>query len=415
MPLMARLKISASSGGKPRISLSGALVRAVLLFLFLEWLSRLWLYHLADRETFLQYAAINQIGSESIRHTRFKPHRYIGYIANPDFVSGINRHNHLGFRGEDFPLAKPAGEFRIVCLGSSATYGAYSREKKKDMDYRNSFPYQLEQILHARGYTQVRVVNAGLGGWTSWESLVNFQFRILPLSPDLVILYDGINDIRARMVWPPDAYQGDNSGTLDAQYSRFFMPPLWEYSTLIRGVLIATGQITPHASLSRILSPDDSQTAFGEEFLRQQLAGNYPSGIFRDVSAMQMLDHNPPIHFQRNMASIVDIARANAIGVLVSAIAYDPEHFPQYPSSASPEYIRGHEEHNRILAELAAARAVPFLDPNPQLPKDTEHFADGHHFTPQGAQVMATLLADALVSHQLLTAPPPSTTPVTPQ
>jgi len=86
-------------------------------------------------------------------------------------------------------MPKPAGQFRIVCLGGSTTYTSDVK------DYRDSYPYLLEKYLKAQGYNDVTVVNAGAGSWSSWESLINFQFRVLDLDPDLIIVYHGINDI----------------------------------------------------------------------------------------------------------------------------------------------------------------------------------------------------------------------------
>ena len=56
------------------------------------------------------------------------------------------------------------------------------------------------------------MINAGLAGWSSWESMINFQLRLLDLEPDLIIVYHAVNVLHARLVWPPEAYQPDNSG-----------------------------------------------------------------------------------------------------------------------------------------------------------------------------------------------------------
>src|SRR5262249_36875594 len=48
----------------------------------------------------------------------------------------------------------------------------------------------------------IEVVNAGADGYTSADSLIALALRGLALAPDVVVVYDAINDLRA------DAYAG---------------------------------------------------------------------------------------------------------------------------------------------------------------------------------------------------------------
>jgi lysophospholipase L1-like esterase len=368
-------------------------LRILLVLVMLEALSRLWLFKLSDEDTFLKYAAINQMDSAFPSTSfRFSFHRYLGYVPTPNYRKASNQHNSLGFRGEEFPLTKLPEEWRIVCVGGSTTYGSFTNGIANE-DYRSSYPYLLQQSLHRKGFTQVRVINAGVGGWRSWESLINFQFRLLPLNPDLVIIYEGVNDINARMVWPPEEYQADNSGAVSPKFSRVFMPPLWEYSTFLRSAMLYFGVINPHASLPRLLNPGNTDHYFGDLFLQQKRDGVYPDGIFKTVPAMTMLDNNKPVFFERNVASMIDIAQANHIKVIISTIAFDAEDFPDYPSTSSAEFVRSYEEHNAILQQLATRKDTGFIDTNLFLQKNKTLFADGHHFTAAGAASMADNLA----------------------
>ena len=90
-------------------------------------------------------------------------------------------------------------------MGGSTTY-SYDIE-----DFKKSYPDLLEKYLQKKDFDNIEVINAGGGGWSSWESLINLELRVLDLDPDLVIIYHGINDIHTRLVWPPEVYQGDNS------------------------------------------------------------------------------------------------------------------------------------------------------------------------------------------------------------
>lgn len=94
--------------------------------------------------------------------------------------------NDLGYRGSSFPLSKPEGQFRILYVGDSFTFGSY-------VDDEDSMPARLQDHL-ARVCSDVLVVNAGLGGSTITEHRPMIE-RGLRTGPDLVILQFGENDV----------------------------------------------------------------------------------------------------------------------------------------------------------------------------------------------------------------------------
>ena len=157
-------------------------VTTLVTFAILEATANIWLLHFADEKYFIRYASLQQLQDSDIsNHPRYSPHRYIGYYPTPNYVKGKDRHNALGYRGDEIDMPKPAGQFRIACLGGSTTYTSDVK------DYRDAYPYLLEKYIKSKGYEDVAVVNAGAGSWSSWESLVNFQFRVLDLDPDLIV------------------------------------------------------------------------------------------------------------------------------------------------------------------------------------------------------------------------------------
>ena len=143
----------------------------------------------------------------------------------------------MGYRNDEFPLEKPDGVYRIVALGGSSTYDVAIE------DNAATFTAQLEKLLKEDyGYQNVQVINAGVPGYNSWEMLVNLEFRVLDLNPDLVIIYEGVNDVHARLV-EPSAYRGDDLGRRQAwQAPRV---ALWEHSALLRILSRMTNMYTP--------------------------------------------------------------------------------------------------------------------------------------------------------------------------
>ena len=373
-------------------------------FVALEVGARVYLTHFAPEARFVNYASYRQLekrygaggqGSGELRPL-YTHHRYLGYYPTPGYAKGPNRHNALGYRGDDVMVPKPAGVFRIVCLGGSTTYDSDIE------DWTSAYPSQLGRVLRERGYARVETVNAGAAGWTSWESLIDFELRVLDLEPDLVIVHDALNDVHPRFVWPPVLYRGDASGYRAPNASGLFMPSILEYSTLLRILMIRAGWITSHADLSRTIDRL-APSYYGDLWRDQKREGVYPQGIFKEIDGAKMLAANDPRYFVRNLDSLIGVAGANRVKVVLMSFPYSPD-FPEEPRVSTPEYHRAIAEHNTALRDLARKRGASFFDLGAQFPTDKRYFTDGRHQNADGAKLKAGMIADYLVSEQLLDA-----------
>lgn len=344
--------------------------------------ARLFLRYLATPEQFLRYASHAQLAS---RHplARLVPHRHLGYVTTPNYRWGANRHNSLGFRGDEIAVPKPSGVYRIVCIGGSTTYS------DGVLDHTKSYPTLLQGHLRAHGLPHVDVVNAGVPGYTSLESLINLQTRALDVEPDLVIFYENVNDVHARLVWPPAAHRGDYSGFL-GRPGFFERPSALETSTLLRVFMVRRGLVEPHSSITRVLATPE--TSFAKLFGVQRRNGTYPEGFFREVSAERMLRENGPVFFERHLGSIVAVARSGGADVILATFAYSPA-FPDEVTS-HPEYQRAIEEGNQAIRRVASATGVYLLDLARLMPADPAYYTDGIHFTAAGNQLRARLLGE---------------------
>jgi len=122
-------------------------------------------------------------------YTKYKPHQ-IRYDS--DYVTGERfpvRINAVGFRGADFHVEKPDGVTRVVTLGASSTFGWYSRDNE-------TYPFVMEGLLNNRcpHGKRFEVVNLGVPHLKSQEIVALFTNEALPLQPDVVTYYQGIND-----------------------------------------------------------------------------------------------------------------------------------------------------------------------------------------------------------------------------
>lgn len=95
--------------------------------------------------------------------------------------------NSLGFRGKEFGKKKEKGVFRIIALGDSCTFGVGAEG--------TTYPEVLEEKINAINHTKYQVINAGVPGHTSSQTLLYMQHELLNYRPDLILLYTGWNNI----------------------------------------------------------------------------------------------------------------------------------------------------------------------------------------------------------------------------
>ena len=101
--------------------------------------------------------------------------------------------NNLGFRGDNFFKIKPDNTYRIFMVGGSTLFGTGATSDD------TTIPGYLKDFLKYDKYPyDIEVINAGIQGADSHNELELIKNRLLDLSPDLVIVYDGWNDLRAE-------------------------------------------------------------------------------------------------------------------------------------------------------------------------------------------------------------------------
>jgi lysophospholipase L1-like esterase len=93
--------------------------------------------------------------------------------------------NPLGFRGPAFTL-KTEGEWRLVCLGDSFTFG-------EGVHNEHTYPEIAARTLRKEGH-KVDACNLGVGGYNSTQSLDVLNRFGFDLKPDVVVLGYTLND-----------------------------------------------------------------------------------------------------------------------------------------------------------------------------------------------------------------------------
>ena len=112
------------------------------------------------------------------------------WSLKPGYQSGYVSISSQGFRAGEYEKRKPAGIFRILCLGDSSTFGY-------QMPLALTYHQQLEDRLNREaggGGRRYEVINAGVVGYTALQGLVMYLSRGAEFTPDLVTAYFGVNE-----------------------------------------------------------------------------------------------------------------------------------------------------------------------------------------------------------------------------
>jgi len=331
---------------------------------------------------------------EALKDSRVQPHPYLAYTSRPNFVHEPTEkdpasvhHNSLGFNGPETTWEKPAGVYRIVCLGGSSTYGIGPSSTE------TNWPVVLQAELNARSLPKpVEVLNLGVQGYSTFESEINLNLRGVDLRPDLVLVYHTINDLRCalypgvardnthwRAIWPVDRPSEIEAlferSNLYLAWRRYFTD-WWETRGALGAyVIVDFGKYAP----DDYAQPTDLNLGFDS--------------------------------FRRNVVSIVAIARAHGADAMLVTQAVRMGDFERFGSSDAQK--AGFDRMTRILGEIANERSVPYCDARAVLEPeaDRQRAATGAdrifvrpdkkngevHLTDEGCVLLAKTLAQRIV------------------
>jgi len=132
---------------------------------------------------------------------------WTSYLVYNDPISGIssgipNQHypnlniNGYGFRGPEIVKEKPDNIVRIFVVGGSTTYSIRALSDQQTIPGHLQENFDKLQINN-----KIEVVNAGIPNIASTDELQLIQTKIIQFDPDLIIIYDGTNDLTHSYSW----------------------------------------------------------------------------------------------------------------------------------------------------------------------------------------------------------------------
>ncbi len=260
-------------------------------------------------------------------------------------------------------------------------------------------PPRLRSALESLWKTEVRVVNVSMLGHGTLDSY--YKYRALAGRRfDLVVVYHGINELRANNV-PPESWRDDYGHY--AWYDEinfYFRHETWQRWPFVLPFFSKHLAIEIDRSVLRrrvylsLLAPDASWLRFGASI------------------------KSAPV-FRRNIERILDLAAARRQLVLLMTFAhhlpadYSLERFQRgefgYGSWAgstpspvelwgTPEYVRaGLAEHDRVLRALHTEHPEAlFVDQDARLGADPANFVDVCHLSPEGVDRFVAGIVDEI-------------------
>src|SRR5438552_16406352 len=239
----------------------------------------------------------------------------------------------------------------------------------------------LEEYLNARVAARpnrFEVMNFGQGYWTSAHVLVNFVLNVIDFAPDYVIIHQAANDEHARA--SEAEFRGDYS-----HYLKVFQPPAIADRYILRVSV-------PYRALKFYLNPN-------------------PEWMFIEA-ASQIRRKEPPRAlnarelgvFQRNIETIIDVASARQIKVVLTTM----------PHSTDERYDQLNLHHidqfNEVLRSIAANHdRLLFVDLDKLMTGKVNHlFVDPFHVNDNGRRMKADYIGNRIIDDEgrtLLKAP----------
>lgn len=140
---------------------------------------------------------------------------YVMYGGRP----GYGKLNEYGYKDAAPAVPKPEMEFRVFVLGGSAVFNGNPTICKL-----------LEQEFNKQGYQNLRAYNYALPASTSGEELARIVYEIADHKPDLILMYNGGNDLMIRdwadprPGYPFNYFVSENNPLLEPDVGAY---PMW--------------------------------------------------------------------------------------------------------------------------------------------------------------------------------------------
>jgi len=297
---------------------------------------------------------------------------YVAFAPPANYRSATVNTNERGFRGETVISPKPSGRRRVVVLGGSAVFGSGASSDAA------TFPARLQAGLRTRAGRDVEVVNGGAPAYVSGQELARLIYEVIDLEPDVVIVYDGFNDLNSPLLFDPRPGYPSNFEWLERSAH------LNSFRNLLTYRLQLAVQTSGLGFWARRLRGARDGVVPTAPAVDADILETYRRNLDRMVSVMQARGIRAVCVFQPTL-----LARQRRTAAEDALVAYMERRHPGYAGRFGSLLPRAVE----AMRAVAGTRGVPFVDLSSLFDASTETvFIDTAHVTDRGNALIAERL-----------------------
>ncbi|HBY60630.1 MAG TPA: hypothetical protein DEH78_12465 [Solibacterales bacterium] len=338
-------------------------------------------------EGFLRIAAGRFYTPKIITEGYLRPNSYLYQTLKPDSSTPVARGsvdvNSEGFRGRAVSRKKPDGVYRIFVLGGSTTFG-YPQGLPATED---TYPFQLEAELRKRLRTEkIEVVNAGVTGYTTRTSLINFITRIRWMDPDMVVIYHAANDAIAIQ------REEDLS---DAVLNARSWPSVWESVRNASYFLLELNyryyrRFSRAATVPRAKTDQPSSVTLSayENHLRGLVS------LAKQAGVQVVIGNEATIIPSGCAQGRITGPDRSSLEAMEGVLCFSMDWY--FPHLTVPGVRKTFDAMAAVQQKVAAEYQSAWVDMNPRVTKTPEYFTDFCHNRPPGARQVAAAFADVI-------------------
>ena len=328
--------------------------------------------------------ALRSYSIESLRKRSlvYSPTNITRYVLAPNQTMEVDgkpkyKINEYGYRGTPFSVPKQEGVVRIIILGGSAVFDQNVKEGE-------DWPHLVQKHLHARGYENIEVVNAGIPGYTSFDSVGRLYGQIWMYDPDYLLLYNAWNDIK---------------------YFQQVSPPKSILTWRLKYTQIVDPRLHYQGALDRLLNYSELYAQIRVRYYDLVLnVGN--EGIIPEGAYAKDYTQWAPKQYQINMELFVDSSRnIGATPILMTqATLVNAENSVDEMKHINYDYqklthqalVKAYEECNNIVKNVGREKKVKLIDVAAIMSGQKQFFSDHVHLTSAGGARIAKMVAQFL-------------------
>ncbi|MEW6411006.1 MAG: hypothetical protein AB1483_00875 [Candidatus Zixiibacteriota bacterium] len=301
-------------------------------------------------------------------------------------------HNDLGFRGPDIDLKKPDTTTRIVCMGTSETYGLYESPG-------NEWPAQLSGQLNRTGHFDV--INAATVGLKRIHYLKYLKKYVYRLDPDIVVL----------VIFPSFEKAAPPAETITTETSVIQATPE-ESNNLTLESLKPSFRILPKAwQVVKRFVPNWMLERY-QYWNRLKQIRDLERRYLKGQAPLDRIPTEDYAGFKTDIEQVVRDLKSRGTHVVLTTYPFlmNPHNLDKYPlifmearrfaiELSYEGMMDACSQGNRLIRQIAREENTGLVDLYLGIPQDTVHLADNVHLTDEGARLAAELVAKYITAN----------------